>query len=212
MSDVVYPKTSWPYNSDYKQCTYYLFHHHGDAFMTFNSEVPTNLSVLHASSIDAGDSTFAISATGGSLVGLTVDDELVGSVIANGTVQTVNITPLAAGDTLKVVVTKVNHYRYTAYVPCSESIIPVPSQVQDLVISRVGNSAGLNWSPVTQDTTGTPIAITYYIVYKSADDPTFTPTPSDSIGTVYPPNRNYLDTDAFDNNNAFYNVKAFLIP
>jgi hypothetical protein len=41
-------QSSWPYNTENKEVTYYLFHHHGDAFLTLFSEVPQQLAVNHA--------------------------------------------------------------------------------------------------------------------------------------------------------------------
>jgi hypothetical protein len=40
-------QSSWPYNTTNKEATYYLFHHHGDAFMTVYSEMPQHLTVAH---------------------------------------------------------------------------------------------------------------------------------------------------------------------
>ncbi|MDZ7777077.1 MAG: hypothetical protein U5L09_16420 [Bacteroidales bacterium] len=38
---------SWPYNTNNKEVTYHLFHHHGGAFLTVYSEMPQELDVVH---------------------------------------------------------------------------------------------------------------------------------------------------------------------
>jgi hypothetical protein len=203
--------SSWPYNPQNKDETYYLFHHHGDAFMTIYSEIPHSLSVTHADSIAPGDTSFTVTANDGALIGLTVDGEVVGSAEATGAPVPVTVTPpMPTGATLKVTVTKANYYRYTANVETSTQGPAVPSAIEDLTISVIGPNIGLSWSPVTTDTSGNTIAISYYNIYMSTDNPNFIPTPADSIDHVLPPSTNYLDTDAHSDIARFYNVKAIV--
>ena len=52
--------SNWPYNTSNKEVTYYLFHHHGDAFTTVYSEMPQNLTVVHNPVIISGQSVFTV--------------------------------------------------------------------------------------------------------------------------------------------------------
>ena len=54
--------SNWPYNTSNKEVTYYLFHHHGDAFTTVYSEMPQNLTVVHNPVIISGQSSLTVTA------------------------------------------------------------------------------------------------------------------------------------------------------
>lgn len=103
---------SWIVNHQHKQITYYLYHHHGDAFSTVYTEMPQNLTVVHDSVITAGESTFSLQANEGALIGLSVDGEVIGTALATGEYQNVSIEPQEEGTTVDLVVTKQNYYRY----------------------------------------------------------------------------------------------------
>ncbi len=104
--------SSWPYNSSNKDETYYLFHHHGDAFMTMYSEVPQNLTVSHASSISAGSGSFTVTATDGSLIGLSANGDYLGAAEGTGSSVSIPISGLPSTGMMRVTVTKANYYRY----------------------------------------------------------------------------------------------------
>jgi hypothetical protein len=108
--------SSWPYNSSNKDETYYLFHHHGDAFMTLFSEVPQNLTVSHASTVSNTASTFDVTADDGSLIGLSQVGSVVGSASGTGSAVSVDLSGLIPGIPMLVTVTKANYYRYSAEV------------------------------------------------------------------------------------------------
>jgi hypothetical protein len=200
--------SNWPYNPQNKADTYYLFHHHGDAFMTLFSEVPDTLTVAHADYVTEGDTTFTVTANWGSLIGLSVNSHIAGRATATGIPTAIPITPLTVGDTLKVVATKVNYRRYAARVPCIPPIIQVPEPIDDLTITRIASHIGLWWWPVTLDTAGNPIEVSYYVVYRCWDDPNFVPEQADSIGVVTAPNTTFLDANALAQPRSFYSVKA----
>ncbi|TKJ39986.1 hypothetical protein CEE37_09630 [candidate division LCP-89 bacterium B3_LCP] len=109
--------SSWPNNPNRKADTYFLFHHLGDAFTTIYSEVPESLTVAHDSTIPYGTTSFNVTANASSLIGLSLDGEMIGS--ANGTGVPVNFTlpDLIPGDTVRVTVTKANYFRYITDVP-----------------------------------------------------------------------------------------------
>ena len=109
--------SSWPYNTNNKAITYYLFHHHGDAFMTVYSEVPQNLQVSHDTAILSGVTTFNVAANSGADICLSVDDEIIGTGVGNGLVPTpIYIESQLPGIDVLVTVVKQNYYRYESIV------------------------------------------------------------------------------------------------
>lgn len=133
-------QSSWPYNTSNKEVTYYLFHHHGDAFTTVYSEVPQYLTVVHNPVLLAGVSTFTVSADSGALVSLTNNGEILFADTANGTPQMLPITPLLPGEFLTVTVTKQDYYRYSQKV----QVIPPagPYVIKDDVLLNDANQNG----------------------------------------------------------------------
>jgi len=105
--------SSWPYNTSNKQITYYLFHHHGDAFMTVYSEMPQNLNVFHDAAMLSSLTTFDVTANLGANIAITVDGEIIGTGVGNGLMPTpITIEPQLPGNTAIVTVTKQDYYRY----------------------------------------------------------------------------------------------------
>lgn len=104
--------SNWPYNTQHKEITFKLFHHHGDAFMCLYSEVPQPLTVVHDPSHLAGSTTFSITADEGALIALSVDGELIGVGTGTGTPTDIPISPQLPPYKIDVVVTKENHFRY----------------------------------------------------------------------------------------------------
>ncbi|MDM7914959.1 MAG: C25 family cysteine peptidase [Candidatus Eisenbacteria bacterium] len=109
--------SNWPYNPGDKEVTYHLFHHHGDAFLTMNSEVPTAMAVTHDDVCLLGVGSLQIQAEAGAMIGLTVDGEIVGTAIATGFPQEVPIVPQEQPGELRVTVTKANRVRYDVSIP-----------------------------------------------------------------------------------------------
>jgi hypothetical protein len=109
--------SSWPYNPSNKDETYHLFHHHGDAFITMYSEVPQNLTVLHANALLGGATSFTVTANQGSLIALSVDGQPIGVAVGTGYPVSITIPPQTPGGVMKVTVTKANYNRYMADVP-----------------------------------------------------------------------------------------------
>ncbi|MEO0091942.1 MAG: C25 family cysteine peptidase [candidate division WOR-3 bacterium] len=115
--------TSWPYNTSDKVITYNLFHHHGDVFQPLYSQVPQNLTVSHASTLIAGATSFTVTANDGSVIALTVNNEIIGTALGTGNPISITIPSQTSGNTMLVTVTKPNYNRYMASVP----IIPSSS-------------------------------------------------------------------------------------
>ncbi len=151
--------SSWPYNTTNKEVTYYLFHHHGDAFSTVFTEVPSYLMVAHEGSLISGVDFFNVTADAGALIGLSVGGELIGSVVSTGGENTIAIESQMPGQDLIVTITKQNYYRYRTVVP----IIPPEGSFviyDDVVINdALGNGNGV--LDFTEDAT---LAITLHNV------------------------------------------------
>ena len=113
-------QSSWPYNTNNKEVTYNLFHHHGDAFMTLYSEVPQNLTVNHEPIILSGTSSFTVTADAGALIALSVDGEIIGVGTGTGSPVSITFDPQIPPTIIKLVITKQNMYRYEAEL----SVIP----------------------------------------------------------------------------------------
>ncbi len=105
-------QSDWPYNTNNKEVTYNLFHHHGGAFLTVYSEMPQDLNVVHADVLLSGPDFFEITADEGSLIALSVDGEILGAAEGTGSAINVPIEPQLPGTVVDVVVTKQNYFRY----------------------------------------------------------------------------------------------------
>ena len=112
--------SSWPYNPQNKVHTDHLFHHFGDAFITFYSEVPQNLTVTHNDALLGGADSFTVTANVGSIISLTVNGEIIAVADGTGAQVVLPIEPQLPGNTMLVTVTNFNYYRYSQPV----SIIP----------------------------------------------------------------------------------------
>ncbi|MCD4790928.1 MAG: PKD domain-containing protein, partial [Bacteroidales bacterium] len=109
-------QSNWPYNTGNKEVTYYLFHHHGDAFMTVYSEIPQNLTVNHNPILYAGVTSFDVTANEGSFIALTVNGEIIGTAEGTGAPVTITIPGQLPPDQMLVTITLQNYYRYTSLV------------------------------------------------------------------------------------------------
>jgi hypothetical protein len=110
-------QSSWPYNTNNKEVTYHLFHHHGDAFLTVYSEVPQNLTVTHANTINAADTSFFVTADSSSFIALTFNGMILGTGTGTGAPLSISVCGgQSEPDSMDVVVTKQNYFRYHAKV------------------------------------------------------------------------------------------------
>ena len=113
--------SDWPYNTDDKQITYYLFHHHGGAYSTVYSEVPQNLTVNHNTVLETGATSFTVTADDGSIIALTRNEIILGTADGTGGAVDISIPEQQVGDTILVTITKQNYYRYSSKVPVVNS-------------------------------------------------------------------------------------------
>ncbi len=109
-------QSNWPSNPQQKQITYYLFHHHGDAFTTVFYALPQPLAVSHSPVCFSGQNSFEVTANAGALIALTVDDELIGIATGTGMSELIPIPPQNAGNEITITITKQNHTRYESTV------------------------------------------------------------------------------------------------
>jgi len=111
-----YLEASWMPDSAgagaYREYIYHLFHHHGDCFTTFYSEMPESLTVNHASVLLAGATYFTVQANDSSVIALTVNGEIIGVAEGTGAPLNIPIQPQSPGNIMKVTVTKADYYRY----------------------------------------------------------------------------------------------------
>ncbi len=118
-------QSSWTSGaSSYKVVTYNLFHMLGEAFQVVYSEVPTQLTVIHAPAIDYGSTSFPVEANEGALIALTVNDEIIATAtgISGGPVD-IAIPALTVGTQVLITVTKQNYYRYTDLVTVTSTLL-----------------------------------------------------------------------------------------
>jgi hypothetical protein len=135
--------SSWPYNTSNKEVTYYLFHHHGDAFSTVYTEMPQYLNVVHNPVIVTGTTQYTVTADENSLIALSLNGEVLGVAEGTGTPVAINIPVLVPGNDVTLTVTKQNYYRYSAQI----AVVPAqgPYVVADscMINDNAGNNNGL---------------------------------------------------------------------
>ncbi len=136
-------QSNWPYNSNSKEVTYNLFHHHGDAFLTLYTEVPEDPTVLHSNVLLEGIDFFTVLADEGSLIGITVNGEIIATENGTGEPLQISIPAQTIGSQLIVTVTKLNNYRYQSTVEVIDSNTPFVVQEYFEINDESGNNDGL---------------------------------------------------------------------
>ncbi len=113
-------QSGWPYNTDNKQITYRLFHHHGDAFMNVYSEVPQELIVECNEVHIYGTTDFEVTTDEDAFLSLTYfneetgQTEIIAVVESDGTESVLSMDNCPEVETiLLLTITKQNYYRYT---------------------------------------------------------------------------------------------------
>jgi hypothetical protein len=105
-------QSSWPYNTNNKQLTYHLFHHHGDAFSIMYSEVPQHMIIEHDDVIMSDLGFFTVKAPAGSLVSLTLGEDILYVAEGTGQFQGLPVPNITPGSSVRLTITKQNYYRY----------------------------------------------------------------------------------------------------
>jgi hypothetical protein len=104
-------QSSWT-DDGVKEITYYLFHQHGDAYMTLYTEVPQELDVTMLPVLYTGSDQYTVKADEGATICLTANGQIIGLDIATGDTQTITVTPQEIGTVVKLTITKQDYYRY----------------------------------------------------------------------------------------------------
>ncbi|MBE0434074.1 hypothetical protein IBX73_11505, partial [candidate division WOR-3 bacterium] len=133
-------QSSWPYNTGSKIITYHLFHHHGDAFSIIYSELPESILVSHPPTINAGMTSFTVFAEDSSIIALTVDGEILAVAEGTGSPVPLMIPAQIPGTTMKVTVTKPNHFRYATDVLVVSSSYPYVTCVRHIIDDAAGGN------------------------------------------------------------------------
>ncbi len=132
-------QSSWPYNTSNKEVTYYLFHHHGDAFMTLYTEIPIVNNIVHDDIILSGMDYFTIEANEGSLICLTVGETVIGLAEGTGEALDIPIVQQEPGTMIDVVITLQNHYRYETSIEVIPPDGPYCMYAGDIMNDTLGN-------------------------------------------------------------------------
>jgi hypothetical protein len=137
-------QSQWPYNTNNKEVTYNLFHHHGGAFLNVYSEVPQQMAVTHNPVLISGESVFSVTAEAGSFIALTVDGEIIGTAEGTGSPVSIEIEPQLPPNEMLVTITAQNFYRYEQIVeiipPDGPYVVYDNSSIND---TEGGNGNGL---------------------------------------------------------------------
>ncbi len=126
--------SAWPSNPNEKEITYHLYHDHCDAFFALSSEVPSEFTVSHDSTLSPGAGSFSITADPGADICLTVDGPggapaIIGRGKTIAGITTIPIMPQTRRKAVTVTLTKRNYRRHEskAYVHGPGSYVPFGS-------------------------------------------------------------------------------------
>ena len=108
-------QSSWT-DEYWKEITYYLFHQHGDAYMTLYTEMPQPLSVEMLPVITAGSEQYAVKADEGATICLSANGQIIGFGYATGDTQYIDVLPQETGTMIKLTITKQDYYRYEHFI------------------------------------------------------------------------------------------------
>jgi Peptidase family C25/Propeptide_C25/Dockerin type I domain len=128
--------SNWPYNGGDKEVTYYLFHHHGDAFSTVLTETPTEIAISYPEVLLSGMTSVNVTAEAGTFICLSVGDEILATSESTGGPQSIVIDSQAPMTLVHLTATKQDHYREEA------DILVIPPEgayavVNDVEISTI---------------------------------------------------------------------------
>jgi len=216
-------QSSWPYNPQNKEVTYYLFHHHGDAFSTVYSEIPQYLTVVHDPILYSGVNFFTVTADTGALIALTVNDEIIGVDYGTGGALNIPIIAQMPGNQMLVTVTKQNYYRYTQTIP----IIPPAGPFVAYLYHTIDDTAGGNANAMVEFgeiidlsiamlNLGIQMATNVNVTISTSDTNVYIIDSTEIYGNINPNDTVFiLDGFSFgvndlipDNHNVLFNVEA----
>lgn len=116
-------QSNWPYNTQNKEVTYHLFHHHGDAFMRVCTQVPVNIFAEYPSEIYTTDTLVTVTASPNAKVCISVYGQIldVKTVPFSGSVDLI-IPAQLIGTRLKVTITKADCNRHEGYITVTQGV------------------------------------------------------------------------------------------
>lgn len=135
--------TNWPYNTDNKQITYRLFHHHGDAFNIIYTEVPQEMDIAYSDVTISGPDFIEVQADEGALIAFSVDGVLIGTGEGIGSSNSITIISQDPGTMIKVVITKQNFFRHEGFIQVIAPDGPYVVKTAFEIVDAGGNTNGL---------------------------------------------------------------------
>jgi len=182
--------SNWPYNTSSKLITYRLFHHHGDAFLNIYTEVPQALSVSHNSTLLGGSSSFSVTANSGSLIALSVNNEIIATADGTGSSVAISIPSQDPSDEVLVTITKQNYYRYSSVV----DVIPPSGPYMNFESYSINDVGGNNNNiadygedislDITLENAGSSSAFNVTSLLSSTDSYVIITDANQSFGTI----------------------------
>ena len=165
---VTYAYTGSYQNSGISPLYYWqAYHVLGDGSIMPYRVQPTANSVSHASTINAGATTFQVNAQSGSYVGISQDNVLLGAAYVSSTSVNVSITPVTSGE-VKIVVTKPQRQPYIATITVNQgAVAPTVTTSAVTNITRTSATGGGN---VTAD--GNAAVTARGICWSTSHNPT----------------------------------------
>jgi hypothetical protein len=136
-------QSNWPYNPQHKMITYYLFHHHGDAFSTVYAQMPVELSVNHLPAIISTMTEVEVTANAGALIALTVNNEIIGVGEGTGSAVPIPVSQQLPGDNILITVTLQDHFRYEAVIDVIPPEGPYVVSNATIISDDQGNNNGI---------------------------------------------------------------------
>ena len=103
--------SNWPYNGGDKEVTYYLFHHHGDAFSNVYTEVPVEIAIEYSEVLLSGMTSVNITAELGTFICLSVGDVILATAAGTGSPQSIMIESQSPMTLVHLTATKQDCYR-----------------------------------------------------------------------------------------------------
>ncbi|MFA8299132.1 MAG: C25 family cysteine peptidase [Hyphomicrobiales bacterium] len=104
-------RSGWPYNSEFKDVTYHLYHCHGDAFTPLFSKKPRAIKCNYSKVIIGAYNKLSISAEEGALICISKDNEILATGTGIGETIEIEVPPQENNTLLDLVITKQNCYR-----------------------------------------------------------------------------------------------------
>ena len=191
-------QSSWPYNVSNKAITHKMFTAHCDAFLTLYTQVPKTMTVAHPSHVNSSTTSINVTATAGTIIALTKDNEILAVATATGISQTITFAAQPSNSTITIVGTKQDYLRYVG----SIDVISEPYLEATEVVINDGNNAQLeygeqaNFNLVIKNTGD--LASTAGSVSLSTETPDFvTITNGTAAIPALEPNQTFDLTEAF---------------